>query len=131
MTTTGTSFLGRSSSILAHLEETGQLKQLQMIESPMGPRISIRGRGEVDCFCSNNYLGLANHPDVVDGWTTTDMIERLWPDGWNPNIEPLISDAGLLIAAACQSSNHRRTISTGSNFSQMSSPFSTINRRLP
>ena len=66
MTTTSTSFLGRSSSILAHLEETGQLKQLQMIESPMGPRISIRGRGEVDCFCSNNYLGLANHPDVVD-----------------------------------------------------------------
>jgi glycine C-acetyltransferase len=48
------------------LEETGQLKHLQMIESPMGPRISIRGRGEVDCFCSNNYLGLANHPDVVE-----------------------------------------------------------------
>ena len=73
---------------------------------------------------------LCDHPDVVDGWTTTDMIERLWPDGWNPNIEPLIADAGLLIAAACQSSNHGRTISTGSNFSQMSSPFSTINRRL-
>ena len=66
MTTTSTSFLERSSSILAHLEETGQLKQLQMIESPMGPRISIRDRGEVDCFCSNNYLGLANHPDVVE-----------------------------------------------------------------
>ena len=32
----------------------------------MGPRISIRERGEVDCFCSNNYLGLANHPDVVE-----------------------------------------------------------------
>jgi len=74
---------------------------------------------------------LCDHPDVVDGWTTTDMIERLWPDGWNPNIEPLIDDAGLLIAAACQSSNHGRTISTGSNFSQTSSPFSTINRRLP
>ena len=66
MTTTSTSFFERSSSILAHLEETGQLKQLQMIESPMGPRISIRDRGEVDCFCSNNYLGLANHRDVVD-----------------------------------------------------------------
>ena len=66
MTTTSTSFIDRSSAILAHLEETGQLKKLQMIESPMGPRISIRGRGEVDCFCSNNYLGLANHPDVVE-----------------------------------------------------------------
>ncbi len=66
MTTTNSTFIERSSAILAHLEETGQLKQLQMIESPMGPRITIRGRGEVDCFCSNNYLGLANHPDVVE-----------------------------------------------------------------
>ncbi len=66
MTTTSTLFFDRSSAILAHLEQTGQLKQLQMIESPMGPRISIRGKGEVDCFCSNNYLGLANHPDVVE-----------------------------------------------------------------
>jgi glycine C-acetyltransferase len=66
MTTTSSTFIARSSSILSHLEETGQMKQLQMIESPMGPRISIRGRGEVDCFCSNNYLGLANHPDVVE-----------------------------------------------------------------
>ena len=65
MTTASTSFIDRSASILSHLEETGQLKHLQTIESPMGPRISIRGRGEVDCFCSNNYLGLANHPDVV------------------------------------------------------------------
>jgi glycine C-acetyltransferase len=31
----------------------------------MGPSIDIRGRGTVDCFCSNNYLGLANHPEVV------------------------------------------------------------------
>ncbi|MAI67347.1 MAG: glycine C-acetyltransferase [Phycisphaerae bacterium] len=66
MTTTSTSFINRSTAILAQLEETGQLKQLQMIESPMGPRISIRGRGDVDCFCSNNYLGLANHPNVVE-----------------------------------------------------------------
>ncbi|MBT4584895.1 MAG: aminotransferase class I/II-fold pyridoxal phosphate-dependent enzyme [Phycisphaerae bacterium] len=66
MTTTSTTFYHRSSAILSHLEETGQLKHLQMIESPMGPRISIRERGEVDCFCSNNYLGLANHPDVVE-----------------------------------------------------------------
>ncbi|MBT6282625.1 MAG: aminotransferase class I/II-fold pyridoxal phosphate-dependent enzyme [Phycisphaerae bacterium] len=66
MTTKSSTFFDRSNSILSHLEDTGQLKQLQMIESPMGPRISIRGRGEVDCFCSNNYLGLANHPDVVE-----------------------------------------------------------------
>ena len=61
-TTRTNQFLSRSAEILAHLEESGQLKQLQLIESPMGPRISIQGRGEVDCFCSNNYLGLANPP---------------------------------------------------------------------
>ncbi len=66
MTITSSTFYNRSSAILSHLEETGQLKKLQMIESPMGPQISIRGRGKVDCFCSNNYLGLANHPDVVE-----------------------------------------------------------------
>ena len=66
MKTTSTSFIDRSSAILAYLEETGKLKQLQMVESPMGPRITIRDRGEVDCFCSNNYLGLANHSDVVE-----------------------------------------------------------------
>ena len=66
MTTTGTNqFSQRANRILRHLEESGQRKQLQVIESPMGPRITIQGRGEVDCFCSNNYLGLANHPDVV------------------------------------------------------------------
>ena len=66
MTTTSSTFIDRSYAILAHLKDTGQLKHLQLIESPMGPTISIRGRGEVDCFCSNNYLGLASHPDVVE-----------------------------------------------------------------
>lgn len=64
--TTDSQFINRTSQILSHLKETGQLKALQCIESPMGPTISIRDRGEVDCFCSNNYLGLANHPVVVE-----------------------------------------------------------------
>ena len=42
---------------------------------------------------------LCTNQDVVDGWTTTDMIDRLWPDGWNPNISEQISNAGLLIAS--------------------------------
>ena len=70
MTTTNATgsdaFLVRTRGILEELEATGQMKRLQMIEGPMGPRITMRGRGEVDCFCSNNYLGLANHPDVVE-----------------------------------------------------------------
>ena len=65
-TMTGPDFGTRTAAILEHLEETGQLKHLQMIEGPMGPTISIRGFGEVACFCSNNYLGLANDPEVVE-----------------------------------------------------------------
>jgi len=70
MTTTGIEgsalFQQRTDAVLEELAATGQLKHLQTIEGPMGPRISVRGKGEVDCFCSNNYLGLANHPDVVE-----------------------------------------------------------------
>lgn len=74
---------------------------------------------------------LCDNPDVVDGWTTTDMIERLWPDGWNPEMSGLIADAGLLIATACESTNHGKVrISTGGDMS-IASPFSMINRRFP
>ena len=65
-TMTGPDFGIRTTAILEHLEETGQLKHMQMIEGPMGPTITIRGVGEVACFCSNNYLGLANDPEVVE-----------------------------------------------------------------
>ena len=59
-------FSERTTAVLAHLEETGQLKRLQTIEGPMGPTVTLRGFGEVVCLCSNNYLGLANHPEVVE-----------------------------------------------------------------
>ncbi len=59
-------FFNRADAILTHLEQTGQLKRLQMIESPMDATIRLRGYGEVACFCSNNYLGLANDPEVIE-----------------------------------------------------------------
>jgi glycine C-acetyltransferase len=65
-TMTGPDFGARTTAILGHLKETGQLKHLQTIEGPMGPSITLRGYGEVACFCSNNYLGLANDPEVVE-----------------------------------------------------------------
>jgi len=57
-------FNQRTDETLRMLAETGQLKRLQMIEGPMDATIRLRGYGEVACFCSNNYLGLANHPEV-------------------------------------------------------------------
>jgi len=59
-------FDDRTRSLLGELERTGQLKRLQMIEGPMDAVIRLRDHGEVACFCSNNYLGLANHPEVIE-----------------------------------------------------------------
>ena len=74
---------------------------------------------------------LCTNQDVVDGWTTTDMIDRLWPDGWNPEISEQMSNAGLLVAAACESTNHGRVLTSSVASSEIPSPFSTINRRFP
>jgi glycine C-acetyltransferase len=43
----------------------GTLKRIPVLESPQGPVVDVEGRGEVLCLCSNDYLGLANHPAVV------------------------------------------------------------------
>jgi len=58
-------FEQRAGAILNQLKDSGQLKHLQMIEGPMDATVRLRGYGEVACFCSNNYLGLANHQEVV------------------------------------------------------------------
>jgi glycine C-acetyltransferase len=63
-------FVNRTEATLAELEQSGQLKHLQIIQGPMDATITLRTEGgtsrEVVCLCSNNYLGLANHPDVVE-----------------------------------------------------------------
>lgn len=69
-TTIAQPFDARTDATLRELKESGQYKHLQSIRSPMDAVIRMRteaGRdAEVLCFCSNNYLGLANHPEVVE-----------------------------------------------------------------
>lgn len=43
----------------------GTYKRLRHLTAPMAPETRIEGIGDVLIFCSNNYLGLANHPAVV------------------------------------------------------------------
>jgi glycine C-acetyltransferase len=50
---------------LERMDEAGTMKRIPVLDSPQGPLVQIDGRGEVLCLCSNDYLGLANHPAVV------------------------------------------------------------------
>jgi 8-amino-7-oxononanoate synthase len=50
---------------LSELERAGLLRTPLRISGPQGPEIEIAGR-RVLCFCSNNYLGLANHPALAE-----------------------------------------------------------------
>ena len=43
----------------------GVYKRLNYLTSPQGPRVTMEGLGEVIVLSSNNYLGLANQPEVV------------------------------------------------------------------
>jgi glycine C-acetyltransferase len=40
-------------------------KRFLTLDSPQGPVVRMAGRGEVIVLSSNNYLGLAGHPEVV------------------------------------------------------------------
>jgi glycine C-acetyltransferase len=59
----------RADELLASLRAGGQYKVLQTLEGPMDAEVQIEGHGRCLCFCSNNYLGLANHPEVVEAGT--------------------------------------------------------------
>ncbi|AMW04240.1 glycine C-acetyltransferase [Gemmatimonas phototrophica] len=48
------------------LKAAGTYKRLNYIEGPQGARVHMEGRGEVIVLSSNNYLGLANEPSVVE-----------------------------------------------------------------
>lgn len=54
------------SNSLAEITEAGLYKQERIIESPQSAAIEVKGK-EVLNFCANNYLGLSNHPRLIEG----------------------------------------------------------------
>ena len=51
--------------ILSQIESEGLYKQERTITTPQGVEIATDEGGDVLNFCANNYLGLANHPDII------------------------------------------------------------------
>ena len=50
---------------LSRIESEGLYKKERTITTPQGVDISTQEGGDVLNFCANNYLGLANHPDLI------------------------------------------------------------------
>lgn len=59
---------------LKALDEQGLLTTIREIDSPQGAWLMIDGKRVLN-FCSNNYLGLANHPRIVAA--AKEAIDRL------------------------------------------------------
>jgi len=58
---------------LAGLKEAGLYTNIRTLNSPQGAWLVVDGKKVLN-FCSNNYLGLANHPKVVAA--AKDAIEK-------------------------------------------------------
>ncbi len=56
--------LNRLSDYLLEKQAQGLYRQRELLAGPQGVRVNITGR-EYLSFCSNDYLGLANDPDLI------------------------------------------------------------------
>ena len=60
-----TDFYGNLRTHLETLEANGTYKHLRYLKSSMAARTEVEGFGEAIVLCSNNYIGLADKPEVV------------------------------------------------------------------
>lgn len=54
------------SKTIAEIKDAGLYKEERLIESAQQAAITVKGK-EVLNFCANNYLGLSNHPRLIEG----------------------------------------------------------------
>ncbi|WP_394139412.1 8-amino-7-oxononanoate synthase [Vibrio chagasii] len=60
-------FKSRIKEALVHRREQGLTRQLKVLENSNGPLLSSEGSHFIN-FSSNDYLGLANDPELVEAW---------------------------------------------------------------
>jgi glycine C-acetyltransferase len=58
-------FLDHLNSTIADIEAAGLLKRERQIATPQSGRIKLRDGREMVNLCANNYLGLADHPEII------------------------------------------------------------------
>ncbi len=51
---------------LDEMRRAGTLKRELIMKSPQGAVVEVEGKGEVIMLTSNNYLGLADHPAIIE-----------------------------------------------------------------
>ena len=59
-------FYDRVDDTLADISARGLKKPEHVIASPQSPALRLEDGREVINFCANNYLGLADHPEVIE-----------------------------------------------------------------
>ena len=57
-------YLNHITETLAQIEADGMMKRERMITSPQGGQIAVGARDVIN-LCANNYLGLADHPELI------------------------------------------------------------------
>ncbi len=70
---------------LEALSAQGLRRHLRCIDSAQGARVTLGGRS-MCCFSSNNYLGLANHPRVIEA-----VREAVAQWGWGASASRLVT----------------------------------------
>ena len=75
---------------LIKIKESGLYRDLRVVGNAQDTHIEIEGRPFLS-FCSNNYLGLANHPSVVKA--VKDAVEEY---GWGAGASRLVSGNMIL-----------------------------------
>ena len=59
-------FIHQLSEQISQLRQQGLYKAERIITSAQQPELNVNHEMDVINFCANNYLGLANHPQIVD-----------------------------------------------------------------
>ena len=70
---------------LNNIKKSGLYRELRVVENAQDTHVEIEGKTLLS-FCSNNYLGLANHPFVVKA--VKDTVEKY---GWGAGASRLVS----------------------------------------